>query len=77
MRQSCRPSCAEVERREIGRLELGEISLEQLMDMGSCALHDRLEAAEPHRDQFPNTGLSIRWKTAWKSDPALGVISIE
>ena len=28
--------------------------------MGSCALHDRLEPAEPHRDQFPNTGLSIR-----------------
>jgi len=54
-----------------------EILLEGLIDMGSCALHDRLEAAEPHRDQFPNTGLSIRWKTAWKSDPALGVISIE
>ena len=60
MRQSCRPSCAEVERREIGRLELGEILLEQLMDMGSCALHDRLEPAEPYRDQFPNTGLHIR-----------------
>ena len=34
--------------------------LEGLIDMGSCALHDRLEAAEPHPDQFPNTGLSIR-----------------
>ena len=31
------------------------------MDLtGSCALHDRLEPAEPHPDQFPNTGLSIR-----------------
>ena len=30
------------------------------MDMGSCALHDRLEPAEPHLDQFPYTGLSIR-----------------
>ena len=30
------------------------------MDMGSCALHDRLEPAEPHRDQLPNTGLPIR-----------------
>ena len=56
MRQSCRPSCAEVERREIGRLELGEILLEQLMDMGSCALHDRLEPAEPH------------WQAAWTPD---------
>ena len=28
--------------------------------MGSGALHDRLEPAEPHRDQLPNTGLSIR-----------------
>src|SRR5580692_57520 len=28
--------------------------------MGSCALHDRLEPAEPHPDQFLNTGLSIR-----------------
>jgi hypothetical protein len=28
--------------------------------MGSRALHDRLEPAEPHRDQLPNTGLSIR-----------------
>ena len=34
--------------------------LEGLIDMGSCALHDRLEPAEPHRDQLPNTGLSIR-----------------
>ena len=28
--------------------------------MGSCALHDRLKPAEPHPDQFPNIGLSIR-----------------
>ena len=28
--------------------------------MGSCALHDRLEPAEPYRDQFANTGVSIR-----------------
>ena len=28
--------------------------------MGSRALHDRLKPAEPHPDQFPNTGLSIR-----------------
>ena len=28
--------------------------------MGSRALHDRLEPAEPHLDQFPYTGLSIR-----------------
>ena len=49
---------AEVERRGIGRLELREILLEELMDMGSCALHDRLEPAEPYRDQCPNTGLS-------------------
>ena len=27
---------------------------------GQCALHNRLEPAEPHRDQFPSTGLSIR-----------------
>ena len=32
----------------------------RLIDVGSCALHDRLEPAEPHRDQLPNTGLSIR-----------------
>ena len=50
MRQSS--PAAEVERREI--------LLEGLIDMGSCALHDRLEPAEPHRDQLPNTGLSIR-----------------
>ena len=56
---SGRPA-AEVERRGIGRLELREILLEGLIDMGSCALHDRLEPAEPHPDQFPNTGLSIR-----------------
>ena len=37
--------------------ELREILLEGLMDIGSCAL---LEPAEPHPDQFPNTGLSIR-----------------
>ena len=37
-----------------------EILLEGLIDMGRCALHDRLEPAEPHRDQLPNTGLSIR-----------------
>src|SRR6516225_9982687 len=48
---SGRPA-AEVERREI--------LLEGLIDMGSFALHDRLEPAEPHRDQFPNTGPSIR-----------------
>ena len=48
---SGRPA-AEVERREI--------LLEGLIDMGSRALHDRLEPAEPHPDQFPNTGLSIR-----------------
>jgi hypothetical protein len=30
------------------------------MDVGSCALHSRLEPAAPHPDQFPNTGLSIR-----------------
>ena len=48
---SGRPA-AEVERREI--------LLEGLIDMGSRALHDRLEPAEPHLDQFPNTGLSIR-----------------
>ena len=46
---------AEVERRGIGRLELREILLEGLMDMGTCALHDRLKPAEPHPDQFPNT----------------------
>jgi len=51
---------AEVERRGIGRLELREILLEGLMDMGTCALHDRLKPAESHLDQFPNTGLSIR-----------------
>ena len=28
--------------------------------MSSCALHDRLEPAESHRDQLPNTDLSIR-----------------
>ena len=56
---SGRPA-AEVERRGIGRLQLREILLEGLIDMGSCALHDRLEPAEPHPDQFPNTGLSIR-----------------
>ena len=28
--------------------------------MDSFALLDRLEPAEPHRDQLPNTGLSIR-----------------
>ena len=56
---SGRPA-AEVERRGVGRLELREILLEGLIDMGSCALYDRLEPAEPHRDQFPNTGLSIR-----------------
>ena len=50
MRQSS--PAAEVERREI--------LLEGLIDMGSCALHDRLEPAEPHRDQLPNTGLPIR-----------------
>src|SRR6202048_2275674 len=49
---------AEVERAGIGRLELREILLEGLIDMGSCALYDRLEPAEPHPDQFPNTGLS-------------------
>jgi hypothetical protein len=38
--------------------ELREILLEGLIDMGICALHDRLEPAEPHPDQFPNTGLS-------------------
>jgi hypothetical protein len=27
--------------------------LEGLIDMGSCALHDRLEPAELHRDQLP------------------------
>jgi hypothetical protein len=27
---------------------------------GWLCLRDRLEPAEPHRDQFPNTGLSIR-----------------
>ena len=48
---SGRPA-AEVERREI--------LLEGLIDMGSRALHDRLKPAEPHPDQFPNTGLSIR-----------------
>ena len=48
---SGRPA-AEVERREI--------LLEGLIDMGSRALHDRLEPAEPHRDQLPNTGLPIR-----------------
>ena len=48
---SGRPA-AEVERREI--------LLEGLIDMGSRALHDRLEPAEPHLDQFPYTGLSIR-----------------
>ena len=48
---SGRPA-AEVERREI--------LLEGLNDMGRCALHYRLEPAEPHRDQLPNTGLSIR-----------------
>src|ERR1700751_2571170 len=48
---SGRPA-AEVERREI--------LLEGLIDMGSCVLHNRLEPAEPHRDQLPNTGLSIR-----------------
>ena len=36
---SGRPA-AEVERRGIGRLELREILLEGLIDMGSCALHD-------------------------------------
>src|ERR1700720_3840034 len=56
---SGRPA-AEVERRGIGRLELREILLEGLIDMGSCALHDRLEAAEPHPDKFPTTGLFIR-----------------
>ena len=40
MRQSS--PAAEVERREI--------LLEGLIDMGSRALHDRLEPAEPHRD---------------------------
>ena len=48
---SGRPA-AEVERREI--------LLEGLSDMGSRALPDRLEPSEPHPDQFPNTGLSIR-----------------
>jgi hypothetical protein len=53
MRQSSRAvPAAEVERREI--------LLEGLIDVGSRALHDRLEPAEPHRDQFPNAGLSIR-----------------
>ena len=47
---------AEVERRGIGRLELREILLEGLIDMGSCALHDRLEPAEPH------------WQAAWTPD---------
>jgi hypothetical protein len=48
---SGRPA-AEVERREI--------LLKGLIDMGSCALHDCLEPAEPHRDQLPNTGVSSR-----------------
>ena len=50
-RLSGRPA-AEVERREI--------LVEGLIYMGSRALHDRLEPAEPDPDQFPNTGLSIR-----------------
>ena len=53
---SGRPA-AEVERREI--------LLEGLIDMGSRALHDRLEPAEPHLDQFPYTGLSIRPFVDW------------
>src|SRR5215469_8286396 len=40
--------------------ERREILLEGLIDLGSRALHDRLEPAEPHPNQFPNTGLSIR-----------------
>ena len=42
------------------RAERREVLLEGLIDMGSRALHDRLEPAEPHPDQFPSTGLSVR-----------------
>ena len=56
--------------------------------MGSRALHDRLEPAEPHPDQFPNTGLSIRpfvdhreplrlVRTQWQNDPSSGFDLIE
>jgi hypothetical protein len=60
-------------------------AVEGLIDMGSCALHDRLEPAEPHPDQFPNTGLSIRpfvdhreplrlVRAQRQNDPPLGLI---
>ena len=46
--------------RPAAKVERREILVEGLIYMGSRALHDRLEPAEPHPDQFPNTGLSIR-----------------
>ena len=63
MKVSARDRCNRVSAfsgRPAAEVERREILLEGLIDMGSRALHDRLEPDEPHPNQFPNTGLSIR-----------------